>query len=107
LAQPRLPACADRALLFRREFCSWVRLLDLGQHLRELLDEPGMQHRIGGRKHAFRADFSGGRAKERQQFGGPSSLVLMWVQGGMPFPLPRGPTLCYLLIVSPFVFIEL
>src|SRR5258706_15958633 len=107
MAQPRLPTCADRALLFTREFCSWMRLLDLGQHLRELLFEPGMQHRIGGRKHAFRADFSGGRAKERQQFGGPSPLVLMWVQSRVAFGLPGGSRLWDGLIGSSFVFIEL
>src|SRR5947209_10958515 len=36
MPQPGLPAGAGRTLLFRRQFCSWVCLLDLGQHFGEL-----------------------------------------------------------------------
>ena len=45
--EPRFPACIQRALCFGGELCSWVRLLDLGQHLRELLFEPRMQDHVG------------------------------------------------------------
>src|SRR5439155_4730304 len=89
MPQPGLPACAGRALLFRRQFCSWVCFLDLGQYFGELLFEPGMEHHIGSREHALGTQFSGGRSKECQQFGGATTLVLMWLCSGVAFRLPR------------------
>jgi hypothetical protein len=82
-------------------------LFDLGQDLRELLFEPGMQDRIGHRDHPFGADLAGGRTKEREQFGRASSLVLMWLQSRVAFGLPRGPRLRDGLIRPSFVFVQL
>lgn len=39
MTQPRLPARAGGALGFGRQFCSWVLLLDLREHLAELFFE--------------------------------------------------------------------
>src|SRR5450755_1572045 len=75
MAQPRLPACARRALFVRRQFCSRVCLLDVGQHLRELLDEPGMQDDMRSRQDTFGAQDTSGWTKEGEQFRGASSLV--------------------------------
>ena len=107
MTQPRLPTCAQRAFLFRRQFCSWVRLLNLGQHLQQLLFEPGMQDRIGSREHSLGVHLARRRAKERQQFGGATALVLMGLCSGMPLRLAGGPRLGDGLIGSSFVFIEL
>jgi hypothetical protein len=98
---------ADRALLLRRQAFGWMFLLDFSQDLCELLDQPGMQHRIGSRQHAFGAQFASGWTEEREHFGGATTLVLMRLCRGMAFWLPRSPRLWDGLIRSSFVFIEL
>jgi hypothetical protein len=80
---------------------------DLGQDLRELLFKPGMQDGIGDFDHPFGADLAGGRMKERQQFGGPSPLVLVWLQSRVAFRLPRGPRLWDGLIGPGFILVQL
>jgi hypothetical protein len=66
-----------------------------------------MQDRIGHRDDAFGAHLSGGRAKERQQFGRAPAFVLVRLQDGMPFRLPRGTGLRDGLVRSGFIFIQL
>ena len=58
-------------------------------------------------KHAFGADLASGRAKERQQFGRAAPLVLVRLQRGMAFGLPRGPWLRDGLIGPRFILVEL
>src|SRR5450759_300042 len=107
MTQPRFPLSIPGTLGFRRERFGWMLFLDLGQHGRELLFEPGMQHRISDRDDAFGAKLSGDRAKEREQFGGPSPLVLMRLQRRVAFRLPRGPWLRDGLVGPSLIFIEL
>src|SRR5258708_24152707 len=107
MAQPRLPTCADRALSFGRQLCSWLLLLELGEHLAELFFEPGMQHRVGRRDDAFGAQVARGWAKQGEQFGRACAFVLMWLQGRMTFRLPRGPRLRDRLIRPAFILIQL
>ena len=66
-----------------------------------------MQDRIGRRDDPFGADRSGGRAKEREQFGRPPTLVLMGLPRGVAFRLPRGPWLRDRLIRPGFILGEL
>ncbi len=66
-----------------------------------------MQDRIGHRDHPFGADLAGGRAKEGQQFGGSSTLVLMRLQRWMDLWLPRSPGLRDGLIGPRFVLVHL
>jgi hypothetical protein len=82
-----------------------VLFLDLGQDLPELLFEPGMQDGIGHRDDPLGADLAAGRAKEGEQFGGASTLVLMWLQSRVAFGLPRGPRLRDGLRRPSFVFV--
>ena len=91
--QPGLPLGIQRTLLFRRQALCRLLLLQLGQDLAELLFEPGVQHGVGHRDDACGAPLAGGRAKERQQFGRASTLVLVGLQDGMSFGLPGGPWL--------------
>src|SRR5438445_3393024 len=107
MTQPRLPLRTRWALGFRRKSCSWVRLLDLGEHRREFSLEPGMQDHIGGREDAFGVENASRRAKERQQFGGAPALILMGVQERMAFGLPRGPRLRDGLVRPRFIFVQL
>ena len=69
--------------------CSWVGLLDLGEHLAQLFFEPGMQHGVGSPEDAFGTQVARGRAKQGQQFGRASTFVLMRLHGGMALRLPR------------------
>src|SRR5579875_2514441 len=107
MAQPGLPARADRALPLRRQAFCWMLLLDVSQDLGELLDQPGMQHHIRSRQHAFGAQFASGGTEQSQHFGGTTTLVLMWLRSRMAFWFPRGPRLWNGLIGSSFVFIKL
>ena len=84
-----------------------MRFLDLGQHSTELLFEPGMQDGIGHRDHTLGADVSGGWAKECQQFGGSSTLVLVRLEHWMALWLPRGTRLRESLIRPSLILIEL
>ena len=94
-------------LLFGRQGRSGVLFLQLGKPRREFPLEPGMQHGIGNLHDAFGADLAGGRAKERQQFGRASPLVLVRLQRGVAFGLPRGPRLRDGLVGSRFILVEL
>jgi hypothetical protein len=77
---PILPASS-----FGNHLGGWEALL---QDRGELLFEPGMQDGVGGALHRFGSQFSSGRAKQGQQFGGITSEVLMilsnWVSFGLP-----------------------
>jgi hypothetical protein len=66
-----------------------------------------MQHCIGDRDDAFGTDLAGGRAKEREQFGRASPLVLVRLQRGIAFGLPRGPGQRDGLVGSRFILVEL
>src|SRR5712691_5085675 len=103
--EPRFPLRIVLTLGFQRQGLCRLLLLQLRQDLRELLLEPGMQDRIGHRDDAFGTQLSGGWAKERQQFGRTSPLVLVRLQRRMAFWLPRGPRLRDGLIGPSFVFV--
>src|SRR6476660_6215974 len=103
--QPGLPAGIQRTLCFRRQILSWVCFLNLSQDLCELLFEPGVEYRIGCRDDAFGTEVTGGLAKEGQQVGGASKVVLGRLYGGMGFCLPRRTWLGDGLIGSGFIFI--
>ena len=63
--------------------------LQVRQHLAELVFEPGMQHRIGRREHAFGPHGAGRRAKQRQQFGRAAAHDTRGAAGGWPARMPR------------------
>ena len=107
MTQPRFPLGIPRTLRFWRQALCGVLLLDLSEHGAQLLFEPGMQHRVGDRTTPLARNFAGDRAKERQQFGGPSPLVFMRLQSGVAFGLPGGPRLRDGLIGSSFILSEL
>src|SRR5436305_2016760 len=86
----RKRARSRRLRLFGRQALPWLLFLQVGQDRGELLFEPGMQDRIGHRDDTFGAQDASRRTKEGQQFGGASPLVLVGLQRGMPFRLPRG-----------------
>ena len=86
-----LPTRAGRTLCLRGSVSrGWALVRVLGQDLCELLFEPGMQDGIGHRDHSFGPQLAAGRTEQGQQFGGPSSLVLVWLQSRVAFGLPRG-----------------
>jgi hypothetical protein len=64
-----------------------------------------MQDRISHREHPVSADLASGRAKERQQFSGSSTLVLVGLQLWMTLGLPRGPGLGDSLIGSGLILV--
>ena len=66
-----------------------------------------MQDRIGSRQDALGSQQTRGGAKQGQQFGRASTLILMGLQDGMAFELPRGPRLRDGLIGSSFIFVQL
>jgi hypothetical protein len=107
VTQPGFPPRTRWTLGFWREGCCRVRFLDLGQHMAELLFQPGMQHGIGHRDDPFGADLSGGGAKEREQFGGASPLILMGLSRWVAFRLPGEPRLRDGLRGPRFIFIQL
>src|SRR5713101_2302384 len=107
MTQPRFPLSIPGTLGFRRERFGWMLFLDLDQHGRELLLEPGMQYRISDRDDAFGADLAGSRVKQCQQFGGASPLVFMRLQRGVAFGLPRGARLRDGLVRPSLILIEL
>jgi len=105
--QPGFPLCRRRPLLFGRQGLRRLLLLQLRQDCRQFPFEPGMQDRIGDRDNAFGADLAGGRAKEREQFGRATPLVLVRLQRGVALGLPRGPGLRDSLVGSRFILVEL
>ena len=66
-----------------------------------------MQHRIGGRQDAFGLNQASGWAKERQQFGGASAHVLVWLYGRLAFQVPVCSRLGNGLIGSGFILTQL
>jgi hypothetical protein len=66
-----------------------------------------MQHGIGHRDDPFGADLSRGWAKEREEFGGASTRVLMRLPRWVAFRLPGDPRLRDRLIGPSFIFVEL
>src|SRR5690348_4842684 len=104
--KPGSPLSSERSLSFRRQRLTWLLVLDLGQYLQKLFFEPGMQHGIGSRENPLGPEFSGGWAKEGQQFGGASSDILMRLESGLPFGLPASSGLRNGLIGSCFILAE-
>src|SRR5712691_4427321 len=93
--------------MIRKGGSPWALFLQLGQDRREFPFEPGMQHGIGDRDNTCGADLASGRAKEREQFGRASPLVLVRLQRGVAFGLPRGPLLRDGLVRPSFIFVQL
>jgi hypothetical protein len=65
-----------------------------------------MQDGIADRDDALGAKLAAGRAKEGQQFGGATALVLVGLEGGMAFGLPRGSWLGNGLVGTSLIFGE-
>ena len=85
---PVLPG-ADQQMVCRQGGAHQKRLaIQLGEHLAELVFEPRVQHRVGGRKHSPGPHFAGRWAKERQQLGRSAAHVLVGLGGGMTRRMP-------------------
>ena len=66
-----------------------------------------MQHRIRSREDAFGSHLPGRRAKERQELGGASSHILVWLCGRLALRVPVFPWLGTGLIGARFIFTHL
>lgn len=66
-----------------------------------------MQDHIGSREHALGSQETCSRAKEREELGGPSTLILMRLQDRVTFWLPRRPRLRDGLVGSSFILVYL
>jgi hypothetical protein len=66
-----------------------------------------MQNCIGDRDDTFRTQVTRGRSKEGEQFGGSTAFVLVWLQCGMLFRLPRRPWLRDGLVGSGLILTKL
>jgi len=84
VTQPGLPPCGCRALLLPES--------DRGQGGQQVLQfgaEPRVQHDIGGTRNPLCAQVTGGRAEERQQFGGTPAYILVGQARRRILGLPR------------------
>jgi hypothetical protein len=98
-----LPGAQQQVVLGQGHAYGQRIAVQLAEHLEQLVFEPGMQHRIGRREHPLRTDRSGCRAKEGQQFGRSSALILMGVSCGEAIGMPTGAGLWDRLIRSGFI----
>jgi hypothetical protein len=91
-------------MILRQGHAHWERLaVQLGQHLKQLVFEPGMQHGIGRPKHSLGADGSDRGTKQGQQLGRSSVHMCMRLSGGMAVGMPAGPWLGNGLIGTGFI----